>query len=526
MFSFCVCPGGQVVAAASEAGRVVTNGMSELARDGENINGGLLVSVTPEDFGGTDVLAGVAFQRRLEEAAYALGGGGYAAPAQMVGDFLAHRPSIGPGRVTPTYRPAVRWCDLHDCLPPFVCAALEGAAAAGEKAARLCRARRGAHRGRDALQLPRAHRARRYLSNRSARALSLRRGRRLCRRHSLRCGGRNALRGTNYKGRSLSMAKKIGVIIDFLNDKYERQLNATAAKYGYEVSIFPRPLRRSAMWTSARSSTATVLAKVVKVRKSLKWYCTCWAGVNHFCDESLYQNPDCRLTNSSGAYGTTISEHLIMVCLMLLRRQMEYTEVIRAGGWEMLPGGIRSLHGARITVLGTGDIGTRLPAVRRPSIPRASPACAARSSPPTRLHRHSRHRGAGQRPARNGYPCHGAALPRRRPWASSRERIALLPDSAFVVNVGRGTAIDQEALCDALNAGQLAGAALDVVVPEPLPADHPLRRAKNLLLTPHVAGNMTLGYTCDKSVQMFCDDLENYAAGRPLAHLVDRKRGY
>ena len=127
VFSFCVCPGGQVVAAASEAGRVVTNGMSELARDGENINGGLLVSVTPEDFGGTDVLAGVAFQRRLEEAAYALGGGGYAAPAQTVGDFLAHRPSIGQGKVTPTYRPAVRWCDLHDCLPPFVCAALEEA---------------------------------------------------------------------------------------------------------------------------------------------------------------------------------------------------------------------------------------------------------------------------------------------------------------------------------------------------------------------------------------------------------------
>ena len=127
VFSFCVCPGGQVVAAASEAGRVVTNGMSELARDGENINGGLLVSVTPEDFGGTDVLAGVAFQRRREAAAYALGGGGYAAPAQTVGDFLAHRPSIGPGKVTPTYRPAVRWCDLHDCLPPFVCAALEEA---------------------------------------------------------------------------------------------------------------------------------------------------------------------------------------------------------------------------------------------------------------------------------------------------------------------------------------------------------------------------------------------------------------
>ena len=125
VFSFCVCPGGEVVAAASEEKRVVTNGMSEFARDGENINGGLLVSVTPEDFPSGDTLAGVAFQRELEDAAYRLGGGNYAAPAQRVGDFLAHRPSTGAGKVVPTYLPHVRWCDLHDCLPPFVCEALE-----------------------------------------------------------------------------------------------------------------------------------------------------------------------------------------------------------------------------------------------------------------------------------------------------------------------------------------------------------------------------------------------------------------
>ena len=133
VFSFCVCPGGQVVAAASEVGRVVTNGMSEFARDRENINGGLLVSVTPEDFGSPDTLAGVAFQRKLEEAAYRAGGETYAAPAQTVGDFLAHRPSTGAGRVTPSYRPSVRWCDLHDCLPDFVCAALEEALPALER---------------------------------------------------------------------------------------------------------------------------------------------------------------------------------------------------------------------------------------------------------------------------------------------------------------------------------------------------------------------------------------------------------
>ena len=124
VFSFCVCPGGQVVAAASEAGGTVTNGMSRYARDGENINGALLVNVTPADFGGSGPLAGIAFQRRLEAAAFALGGGGFAAPAQRIGDFLACRPSSGPGRVRPTYRPGVRFTDLRRCLPPFVAEAL------------------------------------------------------------------------------------------------------------------------------------------------------------------------------------------------------------------------------------------------------------------------------------------------------------------------------------------------------------------------------------------------------------------
>ncbi len=124
-FSFCVCPGGQVVAAASEAGRVVTNGMSEYARDKENINGTLLVNVTPEDFASPHPLAGIAFQRRLEGAAYILGGNTYAAPCQRVEDFLAHRPSVSCGKVQPSYRPHITYADLHECLPAFVSETLE-----------------------------------------------------------------------------------------------------------------------------------------------------------------------------------------------------------------------------------------------------------------------------------------------------------------------------------------------------------------------------------------------------------------
>ena len=121
------------------------------------------------------------------------------------------------------------------------------------------------------------------------------------------------------------MAKKIGVIIDFLNDKYERQFNAAAAKYGYEIEYFPSSAEAVGRVDDCEILYGHCSQKVIRSAKSLKWYCCCWAGVDHFCDESLYQNRDCRLTNSSGAYGTTISEHLIMVCLMLLRRQMEYT---------------------------------------------------------------------------------------------------------------------------------------------------------------------------------------------------------
>ena len=90
----------------------------------------------------------------------------------------------------------------------------------------------------------------------------------------------------------------------------------------------------------------------------------------------------------------------------------------------------------------------------------------------------------------------------------------------------RGVREPSLALAEALNDGCLGGAALDVMVPEPLPADDPLWSARNILITPHVSGNMTMGYTRDEAVRLFCEDLENYAAGRPLARLVDRAAGY
>jgi uncharacterized FAD-dependent dehydrogenase len=127
VYSFCMCPGGTVVAATSEEGRVATNGMSQYSRNERNANSGFVVAIDPErDYPG-DPLAGLTLQRHWEERAFVAGGSNYKAPVQRVGDFLAGRPSTSLGSVTPSYRPGVTPTDLSECLPDFVVEAMREA---------------------------------------------------------------------------------------------------------------------------------------------------------------------------------------------------------------------------------------------------------------------------------------------------------------------------------------------------------------------------------------------------------------
>jgi uncharacterized FAD-dependent dehydrogenase len=127
VYSFCMCPGGTVVAATSEEGRVATNGMSQYSRNERNANSGFVVAIDPaRDYPG-DPLAGLALQRHWEERAFVAGGSNYKAPAQRLGDFLAGRPSTSLGTVVPSYRPGVHPTDLAECLPDFVVAAMREA---------------------------------------------------------------------------------------------------------------------------------------------------------------------------------------------------------------------------------------------------------------------------------------------------------------------------------------------------------------------------------------------------------------
>lgn len=132
VYSFCMCPGGQVVAATSEPGRVVTNGMSQYSRAERNANAGIVVGITPQDYPGGP-LAGIEFQRRWESRAYELGGGNYEAPGQLVGDFIKGQASTQLGTVEPSYQPGVHLTDLATSLPSYAIEAIREALPAFEK---------------------------------------------------------------------------------------------------------------------------------------------------------------------------------------------------------------------------------------------------------------------------------------------------------------------------------------------------------------------------------------------------------
>ena len=265
---------------------------------------------------------------------------------------------------------------------------------------------------------------------------------------------------------------------------------------------------------------------IVKTSKTLKWLCVPWAGVDSLMVPGYFANEDCLLTNAAGAYGVSIAEHMIAVSLVMMRRLDEFLDETRGGQW-LKPRAQRSLKDCRITVLGTGDIGTTF-ANRAKAFEPASIIGVCRSGkssaqvydkvlPVSELD--------SVLPETDLLAMSLPATPETR-GILSRKRLTLLPEGAYIVNVGRGSAIDEEALADALDSGHLAGAALDVFQTEPLPEGNRLWKTKKLVITPHVAGNMTLPYTKDKNVEMFLEDLKNFTEGKELRYLVDKKLGY
>lgn len=325
--------------------------------------------------------------------------------------------------------------------------------------------------------------------------------------------------------------RKIAVYTSFMTDKYCQQITSISTSLGFTVDYYDSKKQEDIVSFESSLSDYEVIfgypsPSILKSATSLHWLCTNSAGVESYLKDGLFFNTDCLLTNSSGAYGPTISEHIIMVTLMLFRRMPEYQSDISLKKWTRYSP-IRSINGSHVLMLGIGDIGTN--AARRMKAMGATITGVCRSGKTKEQNLYEKVVTISEFESVIG---DADLLVMSLPETSetrgilSRERIALMKKTAYIVNVGRGSSIDQDALVEALNDGKIAGAALDVMTPEPLPNDHPLWKCPNTIITPHISGGMSLGLTSDLAVDMFCSDLKHYAAGEKLEHLVDKVHGY
>ena len=318
---------------------------------------------------------------------------------------------------------------------------------------------------------------------------------------------------------------KILVINNLLEQKHIELIKSTALSLGAQVNFYTA--ESEIPKTDYDADIIYGFApSIVNSSKTLKWLCIPWAGVDSILKPGYFANEDCILTNAAGAYGVSIAEHMIATALIMMRRLNEFFRETQEGKW-LSPRPQKSLKDSRITVLGTGDIGTTFAIRARAFEPKTIiGVCRSGKSassiydkvlPVTELD--------SVLPQTDLLAMSLPATPETQ-GILSRERQALLPQGSYIINVGRGSAIDEDALAQNLESGHFAGAALDVFQKEPLPKDNKLWHTKNLLITPHVAGNMTVPYTKDKNVEMFLEDLKNFVQGKPLHYVVDKKLGY
>ena len=322
------------------------------------------------------------------------------------------------------------------------------------------------------------------------------------------------------------MTGTLGIKADFLTARHKQEIERAAVHNNVKVHYFTDEADLDATIGQCEILYGYIPPEKLCRASSLRWLACASSGVEQYLAEYLYAEPGVILTNSAGAYGITISEHILMTLLMLLRRMPEYGTAAAAHRWESL-GRIRSIYGSVITVVGTGDIGTSF----------AQRAKALGAAHIRGVHRtnHILPRCFDESYAVEDldFALAGADIvvlcvpgTKETEHLITRERLGLLKKTSVLVNVGRGSVLDQDALMDMLNSGKIAGAALDVTTPEPLPADHPLWSTRNLIITPHVSGNMSLDITCDLDVNMFCDNLTRYCRNQPMKHIVERSTGY
>lgn len=321
------------------------------------------------------------------------------------------------------------------------------------------------------------------------------------------------------------MSKTVAIHISFYNDRWEKVITEGVRALGYEPRFLNEDEVRLEDIQDCEILFGMFPPELLAQCPNLRWLQCSFAGVDKYTKPGTFVHPEAVLTNASGAYGITIAEHMICVLLMMMRRMPEYQALVADRGWRII-GDIRSIYDSTVTIVGMGDIGSNFG--RRLKAMGATVRGVRRT--------------VQQKPdwcdevytidqlqqAVKGADVVALCLPGTQNTQNVLDKAVLdaMDQDAYVINVGRGTAVDQQALFDALKSGKLAGAALDVAVPEPLPQDHFLWDAPNLLLTPHVSGNMSLAKTCQLVIDIFLNNLAHWTHGEALEHQVDIQQGY
>lgn len=321
------------------------------------------------------------------------------------------------------------------------------------------------------------------------------------------------------------MSRIIGICIPFLNEKRKSKILETANQCGFEVNFYDHENVSQDEIDSCEVVFGMLKRKLINNAKKLKWLQASFAGVDKYVDIENLKNGNIILTNSSGAFGVTISEHMIAVLLMLMRRMPEYHEQQKEKEWKLV-GDIKSIMNSVITVIGFGDIGENF--AKRAKAMGATVRGVRRNADKKSEFADKMYSIENLLEAIEGADVIALCLPEtdKTKHVINAEVIDKMKNDAILINVGRGTAIDEAALIEALKANKLGGVALDVFESEPLTPDSPLWSFKNTIITPHVSGNTSLPLTCDMLVDIFCDNLVKYANNEKLNNLIDCRIGY
>lgn len=321
------------------------------------------------------------------------------------------------------------------------------------------------------------------------------------------------------------MSRIIGICVPFLNEERKSKIIETAKLCGFEVNVFDYENVNQDEIDSCEVLFGMVKRKLINNAKKLKWMQASFAGVDKYVDLENLKNGNIILTNASGAYGITISEHMIAVLLMLMRRMPEYHELQKEKNWKIV-GEIKSIMNSIITVIGFGDIGENF--AKRAKAMGATIRGVRRNADKKSEYADIMYSNANILEAIEGADVIALCLPEtdKTKHIINAELIDKMKNDAIIINVGRGTAIDEAALIDALKNNKLGGVALDVFESEPLSNDSPLWNLKNTIITPHISGNTSLPLTCDILVEMFCNNLTKYSNNEKLENLIDCRLGY